>query len=73
MRRGEQMRRLDGAISDVAYILDCLQALRNITETGNCNECGKKWECEYVPRPGQQVRYNCPHFERMVRIDEPDK
>ena len=40
------MSRLDDAISDVGYILDCLYALRNIWETGHdCNTCTKT--CEY--------------------------
>ena len=56
------MSRLDETISTVAYILDTLMAYRNIVETGDCNRCGKK-ECDYIPDPGQMVRYNCPFYE----------
>lgn len=56
------MSRLDDTIADVAYLLDCLRALRNIYTTGDCNECIKKMECLYVPKAGQIVRYNCPFF-----------
>lgn len=35
------MSRLDDAISNVAYILDSLTALRNIYRKGrHCNDCG---------------------------------
>ena len=58
------MSRLDDVISDVAYILDTLMAYRNIVDSGDCNMCAKKNTCEYVPKPGQLVRYNCPFYKR---------
>lgn len=61
------MSRLDEAIAELTYILDCLRVLKNIWESGNCNECEKKRTCKYVPYPGEQVRYNCPHFEEEVK------
>ena len=57
------MSRLDDVISNVAYILDTLMAYRNIVDSGDCNRCGKK-TCEYAPKPGQLVRYNCPFYEQ---------
>ena len=54
------MSRLDDMISDVAYFLDTLRAYKGISETGNCNICKLSKNCEYVPKPGQLVRYNCP-------------
>lgn len=54
--------RLDKTISDVAYILDSLIALRNIQNTGNCNVCKNK-DCKFEPKPGQMVRYNCPFYK----------
>jgi hypothetical protein len=56
------MSNFDNAIKDVAYILDSLMALRNIHQTGSCNECGAVKTCEYAPKPGQMVRYNCPFY-----------
>lgn len=57
------MNRLDETISNVAYILDVLIAHRRIIESGNCNNC--KAKCgNYMPDPGEQVRYNCPFYER---------
>ena len=61
------MTRLNNTIAEVAYILESLIALQNIMESGSCNECVSK-PCDYEPKLGQQVRYNCPFFER--RTDE---
>lgn len=58
------MSRLDKSIADVAYICDALMAYRNIVDSGDCNRCGKKKTCEYIPKVGQLVRYNCPFYER---------
>ena len=60
------MSRLDEMIASVAYILDTLIAYRNIAKSGNCNECGASNTCKYVPKLGEQVRYNCPFYERKV-------
>ena len=57
------MNKLNTTISNVAYILDSLRALRNIYETGDCNICASKKDCEYVPKTGQMVRYNCPFYK----------
>jgi hypothetical protein len=57
------MSKIDKAIADVAYILDCLMAYRNIVSTGDCNNCKNK-DCGCKPKPGQLVRYNCPHYKR---------
>lgn len=59
------MSRLDDTISDVAYILNTLMAYRNIVNSGDCNRCREKKTCEYVPKPGQLVRYNCPFCKIM--------
>ena len=56
------MSRLDDVIGDVAYVLDSLMALRDIYRAGrNCNACGNR-DCGYAPKPGQQIRMNCPHW-----------
>lgn len=59
--------KLDGLISSVAYTLDCLRALRDIQDAGDCNTCGIKRECRYAPKPGQLTRYNCPFYEEGRR------
>ena len=60
------MNRLNEAISNVAYILDTLIAYRNVEETGCCNNCTKRIKCEYAPKAGHMVRYNCPFYERKL-------
>lgn len=61
------MSRLDEAISNVAYILDTLMAYRNVENSGNCNNCTKRVGCEYAPKAGQMVRYNCPFYNVMSK------
>ena len=56
------MNMLNDAIADVAYILDCLRALREIYATGDCNNCGISGMCKVKPDVGQIVRYNCPFY-----------
>lgn len=58
------MNRLDDVIASSAYILDVLKIYRDIVNSGNCNDCNKKKACEYAPKPGQLVRFNCPFYER---------
>ena len=60
-RKVTAMDKLDNAIANTAYILDCLRALRSIYKTGDCNNCGAKG-CVYKPEVGQMVRYNCPFY-----------
>lgn len=55
--------RIDKSISDVAYVLDCLIALRNIQKCGCCNNCVKRKYCKFLPAPGEMVRYNCIFYE----------
>lgn len=42
------------------YIADCLAVVADMQEMHNCNDCGIEKTCEYVPMPGQKVRWNCP-------------
>lgn len=49
------------------YIEQCLKALKEIWEVGNCNDCGNKG-CGYEPLPGQMVRYNCPFYKKGEKV-----
>jgi hypothetical protein len=63
--RRANVSRLDDAISNTAYVLDCLWTLRRILDSGCCNECVRiNQKCSYAPDQGQMVRYNCPFFEK---------
>lgn len=59
------MSKLDDAISNTSYVLDCLMVLRNILKMGDCNNCKIKDDCQYVPRVGATVRYNCPFYVKL--------
>ena len=54
--------RIERIIGDAAYIIDTLRVYADIVNSGCCNECDKQRDCEYVPKVGQLVRYNCPFF-----------
>lgn len=60
----EDIMDLDATIDYVDYILDCLIALKEIQNTGDCNTCKDKW-CIYRPKLGETVRYNCMYYEPM--------
>ena len=38
-----------------------LTVLKEIWDSGNCNDC-RNGQCEWIPKLGQPVRYNCPHY-----------
>ena len=57
------MNKLDETIANIAYILDTLMAYRKIVNSGDCNNC--KGNCGYMPKYGEQVRYNCPFYEKI--------
>ena len=63
------MERMDRVIADLAYLLDCMRNLKSIYESGDCNVCYNK-ECEWKPKCGEQVRYNCPHYKPMFTVGE---
>ena len=37
-----------------------------ISQKGNCNDCGKRKDCEYLPQWGEQVRMNCSLYKKEV-------
>lgn len=55
------MSRLDDAIDDVRYILETLIVYRRIIRQGCCNTCNNQ-NCEWKPKLGEDVRWNCPHY-----------
>lgn len=59
----EKGTKLDGLIADAAATLDHLRLLRDILNTGDCNECRNK-DCQHKPIVGDMVRYNCYDFKK---------
>ena len=46
------------------YLVACLKTLKDIMECGDCNTCGISKTCQYTPKLGQMVRYNCPFYKK---------
>lgn len=44
------------------FALGCTIFCKNISTLPDCNTCGNKHSCEYVPRVGAYTRINCPHY-----------
>lgn len=63
------MSKLDDMISNLYFIADNLKVLKEIQDSGDCNNCKTK-DCKYKPKPGQQVRYNCPFYttDKLIEI-----
>ena len=49
-------------------LAEWLKALKEIWDSGDCNDCLHSKNCTIRPKLGQMVRYNCYQYER--RIDE---
>ena len=49
-------------------LAEWLKALKEIWNSGDCNDCLHSKNCTIRPKLGQMVRYNCYQYER--RIDE---
>ena len=47
----------------LSHAADLIALGESVMNLPNCNECGKKRECKYVPDWGSPVRFNCPLFE----------
>lgn len=56
------MNKLDVVIANISYLLEVLRSYKEIIKSGNCNTCDYKLTCDYRPKAGQLVRYNCPFY-----------
>ena len=59
----------DSLYMALRFLEDCMNFYRNMHDLPTCNECAKQKDCEYVPRWGERVRYNCPHYKAEVNED----
>lgn len=46
-------------------LAEWLKALKEIWDSGDCNDC-RNGQCEWKPKLGQLVRFNCPHYVEIV-------
>lgn len=53
---------VDRMIHDLYHIADCLGVYKRYAALPDCNNCGAKDRCKYVPGPGENTRINCPHW-----------
>ena len=57
---------LDEIISHIQSVKSDMWMLREIISLPNCNDCKNK-DCEYKPKWGEHIRYNCPlHADRKT-------
>lgn len=47
-------------------LAEWLKALKEIWDSGDCNDC-RNGQCEWKPKLGQLVRYNCPHYVGVAK------
>lgn len=67
----EQFKRIKATQDMISHCYECakkhrmladwLKALKEIWDSGSCNDC-RNGQCEWKPKLGQLVRYNCPHY-----------
>jgi len=55
---------LKNIINKLKYTVNCLESYESLIDLPNCNDCGKIKSCEYRPGWGEQVRINCPLWEK---------
>ena len=48
-----------------------LKTLKEIWDSGDCNNCRNR-QCEWKPKLGQLVRFNCPHYVRVANGEVQD-
>ncbi len=41
-------------------MIEGINQLEKISNLANCNDCGAVKKCQYKPKWGEPVRYNCP-------------
>ena len=50
-------------------LAEWLKALKEIWDSGDCNVC-RNGQCEWKPKLGQLVRFNCPHFVGIANAEK---
>ena len=51
--------------NELRQLAEWLKVLKEILDSGDCNDC-RNGQCEWKPKLGQLVRYNCPHYVGVV-------
>ncbi|MBQ1293897.1 MAG: hypothetical protein IIY21_07640 [Clostridiales bacterium] len=62
---------LDETISHIKSIKSDIWMLHEIMSLPNCNDCKNK-DCEYKPKWGEHIRYNCPLHNADRKTEQTD-
>lgn len=44
-------------------LIDAINYMERISSLHDCNDCGRKMKCEYLPAYGDHTRINCPLWQ----------
>lgn len=50
-------------------LIDMIDYYERVASLPDCNDCGGNNMCMYAPKPGQQVRINCPLWSGTQKED----
>lgn len=57
------MNKIEELIAQKNYELQCLMSLKEIYDSGSCNDCAAQKSCKMSPKLGELVRYNCYDYK----------
>lgn len=60
----ETISNCEECAKDHRQLAEWLKCLKEIWDSGCCNDCAFKGQCKYEPMTGQLVRYNCHAYSR---------
>ena len=62
---GTDVNRCRKCAKEHYQLAEWLKLLKRILDSGDCNDCAMHHsQCRYAPELGEQVRYNCPFYEK---------
>ena len=59
----------DECAKEHRQLAEWLKALKEIWDSGDCNDCLHQNNCTIRPQLGQLVRFNCYQYERGIQND----
>ena len=60
---------IDECSEEHRQLAEWLRALKEIWDSGDCNDCLHQKNCSIRPQLGQLVRFNCYQYERGIQND----
>ena len=64
------IERMQKYLGENRQLAEWLKALKEIWDSGDCNDCLHQKNCTIRPKLGQLVRFNCYQYEREVRAND---